>query len=206
MIQPDRDTPALKPEAGLTLIEMMVALAIGSFLIIGAVQIYTQSRQSYLINESVAKVQDTATFAMDTLETDLRMASNWGRTSRGLSIEGRSLSGDANPTSLPGIPTQCGEDWVLDLAMPVDGDNNDYTLPCGTTATRQANSDHIIVRRATHDPAPLENGRPQIQTTRVSGRIFTDGAVPAGYAAAVRHEQEIIGYLHFTAAQGDVPR
>ena len=98
---------APKGEAGLTLIEMMVALAIGSFLIIGAVQIYTQSRQSYIVNESVAKVQDTATFAMDAIEADLRMASNWGRTSRALTIEGRSIIGNANPSGIPGIPEAC---------------------------------------------------------------------------------------------------
>ena len=69
----------LRQKNGFTLIEMMIALAIGSFLIIGAVQIYTQSRQSYIVNESIAKVQDIATFAIDTLESDLRMASNWGK-------------------------------------------------------------------------------------------------------------------------------
>ena len=36
----------IRNQAGLTLVEMMVALAIGSFLIIGAVQIYNQSRQA----------------------------------------------------------------------------------------------------------------------------------------------------------------
>ena len=33
-------------QRGITLVELMVALAIGSFLIIGAVQIYNQSRQA----------------------------------------------------------------------------------------------------------------------------------------------------------------
>jgi prepilin-type N-terminal cleavage/methylation domain-containing protein len=33
-------------QSGLTLVELLVALAIGSFLIIGAVQIYNQSRHS----------------------------------------------------------------------------------------------------------------------------------------------------------------
>jgi len=32
-------------QTGLTLVELMVALAIGSFLMIGAIQIYSQSRQ-----------------------------------------------------------------------------------------------------------------------------------------------------------------
>ena len=87
---------ASKRQTGLTLVELMVALAIGSFLIIGAVQIYNQSRQAFRVNESIARVQETAQFAMDTIEADLRMASNWGRTSRALAIEGRQFDYKTN--------------------------------------------------------------------------------------------------------------
>ncbi len=58
-------------QSGMTLVELMVALAIGSFLIIGTVQVYNQSRQAFVINESIARVQETAQFAMDTVEADL---------------------------------------------------------------------------------------------------------------------------------------
>ena len=98
-------------QAGLTLVELMVALAIGSFLMIGAVQIYSQSRQAFVVNESIARVQETAQFAMDTIEADLRMASNWGRNSRPLAVEGRSIAGTANPNSLP-EPNGCGDGWT----------------------------------------------------------------------------------------------
>ena len=64
-------------QTGLTLVELLVALAIGSFLIIGAVQLYNQSRQAFIINESIARVQETAQFAMDTIEADLRMSGSW---------------------------------------------------------------------------------------------------------------------------------
>ncbi len=191
-------------QTGLTLVELMVALAIGSFLIVGAVQIYSQSRQSYIVNESIAKVQDTATFAMDAIEADLRMASNWGRMSRGLGVEGRSVVGDANPTSLPGIPGECGVDWVLDLAMPVDGDNNGYTLPCPPQAVVQANSDHFVVRRATVAPVPLEAGRVQIQTTRVQGEIFTDGAVPTSFAALDSSTHNLLVTSYYVASDSEL--
>ena len=72
-----------RTQSGMTMIELLVALAIGSFLIIGTVQIYNQSRQAFIINESIARVQETAQFAMDTIEADLRMASNWGMLSQG---------------------------------------------------------------------------------------------------------------------------
>ena len=109
-------------QSGMTLVELLVALAIGSFLMIGAVQVYNQSRQAFVINESIARVQETAQFAMDTLEADLRMASNWGMHSRGAAVEGRALIADPNPNGLP-APAACGPDWALDLGRPVEGDN-----------------------------------------------------------------------------------
>ena len=170
-------------ERGLTLVEMMVALAIGSFLIIGAVQIYNQSRQAFVINESIARVQETAQFAMDTIEADLRMASNWGMTSRPLTIFGRAEQTDPNPKILS-VPLDCGEDWSLELTVPVDGFNNVHGLTCPPdSGNAQPQSDILTVRRASVDPVPLQPGRLQIQTTRVAGEIFDDGIIPGNYTA-----------------------
>jgi len=171
-------------QTGLTLVELMVALAIGSFLMIGAIQIYNQSRQAFVVNESIARVQETAQFAMDTIEADLRMASNWGRNSRGLAVEGRSIIGDANPNGLPQPGANCAVDWVLNLALPIDGTNNGYGLACAATGGNQANSDVVTIRRASVGATPLEAGRLQIQTTRIQGEIFADGAIPGGFTAA----------------------
>lgn len=167
--------------AGVTLIELMVALAIGSFLIVGAVQVYNQSRQAYMINESIARVQETAQFAMDTIEADLRLASNWGKTSRGDAIEGRYREDDPNPLSLP-VPVGCGIAWVLDLERPVTGSNNSYNLLCGPEDPAQPESDTVTIRRAAVDAAqgPAVE-RLQIQTTRIQGQLFADDEVPAGF-------------------------
>jgi type IV pilus assembly protein PilW len=180
----------LQRQTGLTLVEIMVALAIGSFLIIGAVQIYNQSRQAFVVNESIARVQETAQFAMDTIEADLRMASNWGRNSRGLAVEGRSLVGDDNPAGLTepvGSTGSCGTNWAFDLARPIDGNDNAYNLPCGTLGGAQANSDLITVRRASVNPVALEPGRIQLQSTRIQGELFENGAVPAAFLPITNH-------------------
>ena len=177
-------------QTGLTLIELMVALAIGSFLVIGAVQIYNQSRQAFVVNESIARVQETAQFAMDTIEADLRMASNWGRNSRGLAVEGRSLVGDPNPNGLTeptGKNGSCGADWAFDLALPIDGSDNGYALPCGAEDGAQANSDVITVRRVTVQATPPEAGRLQVQSTRIQGELFESGAVPADFLPITNH-------------------
>lgn len=162
---------------GITLIELMVALAIGSFLMIGAIQIYSQSRQAFTINESIARVQETAQFALDTIEADLRMASNWGRTSRRLSIEGRTVLGDVNPKTLA-VPLDCSEEWSIELDVPVDGFDNVMGLTCPAQNAAQPNSDVLTVRRASVNPVPLQAGRLQIQSTRTQGEIIDDGNIP----------------------------
>jgi type IV pilus assembly protein PilW len=178
---------SLRHQTGLTLIELMVALAIGSFLIIGAIQIYNQSRQAFVVNESIARVQETAQFAMDTIEADLRMASNWGRNSRGLAVEGRSLVGDANPTDLT-VPTpSCGDSWAFDLARPIDGSDNTYTLPCAASGGSAGSSDVITVRRASVQPVLPEAGRLQIQSTRIQGELFEMDTVPAAFQPITNH-------------------
>jgi len=194
----------LSKQHGLTLVELMVALAIGSFLVIGAVQIYNQSRQAFVINESIARVQETAQFAMDTIEADLRMASNWGRTSRGLAIEGRSNTGAANPNGLA-IPTDCGQQWVLDLAVPVDGDNNNFLLPCAAQGGgAQAASDLITVRRASIAAQALEPGRLQIQSTRIQGAVFDDGNVPGIFNPVSSATHNLMVSSYYVASDSDL--
>jgi type IV pilus assembly protein PilW len=195
---------------GVTLVELMVALAIGSFLIIGSVQIATQSRHAFRVNESIAKVQETAQFVIDTIESDLRMASNWGQTSRGDAIDGRALNvglpaEDGDPLNLlPAAAEVCGAPWVLDLARPVDGSDNGYGLLCAASGTAQANSDVVTIRRASLDPVATDPGRLQIQTSRVQGRLFTDGAVPAGYDTATSATHNLLVNSYYVAESSDL--
>lgn len=181
-------TNSIRRETGMSLVELMVALAIGSFLMIGTITIYNQSREAFVVNESVARVQETAQFAMDTIEADLRMASNWGRNSLGLGIEGRSLTNDGDATTNDADPlgltppADCGTRWVLDLGLPVDGFNNNYGLACLPTAaagTAQTSSDTITVRRASVAPVvPGNDGRLQIQSSRIGGQLFFGDVIP----------------------------
>ena len=186
-------------QSGMTMVELLVALAIGSFLMIGAVQVYNQSRQAYVINDSIARVQETAQFAMDTIEADLRMASNWGRNSRASSVNGRSEIGDADPLNLT-PPGGCGANWALDLLQPLAGSNNAYTLACAAEGGVQANSDVFTTRRATVAATALEAGRIQIQTTRIQGELFADGNIPAGFDALTSETHNLLVNSYYVAA------
>lgn len=194
--------------AGMTLVELMVALAVGSFLIVGAVQVYNQSRQAYVINDSIARVQETAQFAMDTIEADLRMASNYGLNSRGDTIVGRALPANKNPLGLaePQDGGQsCTVDWALALDRPIEANNNTYVLGCDPqSSTAQANSDTITVRRATVNPVALDATRLQIQTTRLQGQIFDDGAIPTGFSPADSQTHNLIVNSYYIDADSEL--
>lgn len=186
----------------MTMVELMVALAIGSFLMVGAVQVYNQSRQAFIINESIARVQETAQFAMDTVEADLRMASNWGLHSRGDAVEGRSIVGTPNPLGLP-TPGGCGADWALDLARPIEGENNNGVLAC-LPAGLQPNSDVVTARRATVAPtAPVANSL-QVQTTRIQGQLFSNGAIPAGFDPLESETHTLMVNTYYVAADSNL--
>lgn len=59
---------------GLSLIEMMVALALSFMLVAGIIQIYISSKQSYRLQEGQSRIQENARFAMELLQRDLRIA------------------------------------------------------------------------------------------------------------------------------------
>ncbi len=65
-------------EKGLTLIELMVALAISSIIMTGVVQLFVGSRQADQLTAGLARVQENARFAMDMLQEELRITAFQG--------------------------------------------------------------------------------------------------------------------------------
>ncbi len=68
----------VRHQAGLSLIELMIALLIGLVLILGLIQVFAASRQAYQLSQGIARNQENGRFAMDFLSRDLRMAGHTG--------------------------------------------------------------------------------------------------------------------------------
>jgi type IV pilus assembly protein PilW len=68
------DMRARRAQAGIGLIELMIAAAIGLFVLLGVTYAYIGNRQSYLLNESLANMQENARVISETLSHDLRLA------------------------------------------------------------------------------------------------------------------------------------
>lgn len=63
---------------GVSLIELMVALAIGSLLVLGLVEVFAASRTAYQLSEGLSRVQENGRFAMDYIQRDFRMGGHMG--------------------------------------------------------------------------------------------------------------------------------
>ncbi len=64
--------------AGLTLVELMVALVLGVILIGGVLQLYVANKGTYLVQDDLSRLQESARFAMDMTTRDIRQAGYWG--------------------------------------------------------------------------------------------------------------------------------
>lgn len=137
-------------QTGMTLIEIMIALLIGAFLLGGVLQIFIGSKQTYRMQGNLSRLQENGRFAMEFLSQDIRMAGYWGclsPSSTNTDIAGtnnNAVAGDSiddgtdtiilqgafvlTPTGVCGSPANCGPGGPPTcLAPPSCGLVNCYT-------------------------------------------------------------------------------
>jgi type IV pilus assembly protein PilW len=174
----------------MTLIELMVALGIGSFLMIGALTVFMQSRTTFRVNEQVARLQENARYVFDVMEPDIRMAHYWGLRTRPFVIDGRA---EDDVPLVAGVPADCGADWLIDLDQAVESSNNDFNFACAAFGTEVDTADTLVVRRANPDIAAPVANRIQIQSSRSdNSALFIGTALPAGFLAASSETHQLI--------------
>ncbi|MCU7938913.1 MAG: PilW family protein [gamma proteobacterium symbiont of Bathyaustriella thionipta] len=67
-----------KTQTGLTLIEMMVAIAISLILMAGVSQIYLSNKKTYRTTNAISRIQEDGRFAINFLAREIRTAGNMG--------------------------------------------------------------------------------------------------------------------------------
>lgn len=196
-------------QRGLSLIELMVALILGVFLILGAVTVYNQSRQTYRASESVARLQEVARLAMDVLESDIRMASYWGLNNRSDYISERDDFTSAQFTALS-LCGATGSNWAIDIDRYLAGSTNSYGLTCAAALPAQTSSDVLVVRRASEaTPTQLDTNRVYLQTSRIRGSLFVPACtdpldttcIPANYAPPASQSRQLVVHAYYVSSQ-----
>ncbi len=192
--------------SGLTLIELTVSLAIGAFLLLGAMTVFVQGRTTFRVSESTARLHENAQFALDRLEADIRMAGYWGLTARSNSVAGR--AGPSDPVEFA-VGNDCATNWSVHLDRPVDGSNNG--LPAMTCTGRystaaQPFADMLVVRRAAGEPDPApDRGALYVQSARFQqGRLFVGPVVPDGYAVGTSQAHRLLVNGYYVSRESTV--
>ena len=174
-----------KTQAGLSLIEVMVAVFIGVFLLTGALSIYANGRGTLEITQRLSRMQENARFALELIEPDLRAAGYWGSTTGTAGIDNR-----ATPTDMVDIAVtnDCEPNWSIHLDRPIEGaDNiNPYAATClAGAATHLNGTDVLVVRHAGDAPvatADLQAGRLYLRTDENRGELFVGSTEPLGFS------------------------
>lgn len=124
-------------QRGLTLVEVMVAITISLILLAGVMQIFISSRQTYRVQDGLARIQENGRFAMQFLTNDIRMAGYTGCASKTSSIN--NIAKDTTTASFTG--------GIMGYEYP--------SLPVALTATNTlastdvvTDTDALVIKRA----------------------------------------------------------
>jgi type IV pilus assembly protein PilW len=202
-------------QRGMSLVELMVAMAIGLFLLAGAITVFGKTRDLYRTNDTASRLQETARYAISTIEADLRMANYWGLMSRADLIENGPALDLANPPDVDpayALPADlsgfaatinsCGAMWAVKLPAYVEATDDAYGLGCAEFGTAMGGADTLTIRRASAQvmtPAQLAASANQIklQTSRMQGSLFSGSALPAGYSAALSETRALVAHGYY---------
>jgi type IV pilus assembly protein PilW len=157
---------------GLSLVELMIALALGLLVVAAIIQLFIGSRATYMSNEAVARVQENSRFAMEILKRELRDVgthgfcaarmeirnhlnpgcNNWTDAifDAGRAFVGWEYAGTGRGAVFDGIKSD--EDLVpasgnLGYWTSLDADGNEIDLPAFLDGRVVRGSDVLVVRR-----------------------------------------------------------
>jgi len=106
----------LRRVAGISLIEVMIAMVIGLVLMLGVIQVFAASREASQLAQGAARAQENARFAMEFLQRDIRMAGHFGC----VNDQAHFVKSEGDPVvNIAGVTTGSGS--PLDFSVSVQG-------------------------------------------------------------------------------------
>jgi type IV pilus assembly protein PilW len=187
---------------GMSMVELLVAMVIGSVLIVGAVYVYSQSRRTHTLSEAVARLQENGRFVFSVIEPDIQLAGYYGFSN--VPNDFRYIQAGSTSTPVPASKMQaastkvdgidatqdCGNNFAVNLMATVEGSNSDKPFACTALGGGYLDgTDGLTVRHASAPPADgigtKVDKRLQLLVSRLSPSnqyVFADGTLPASPA------------------------
>ncbi|MEB1554874.1 PilW family protein [Xanthomonas campestris pv. campestris] len=161
-------------EAGLSLIELMIAMVIGLVLLLGIIQIFSASRTAAQLSEGASRVQENGRFALDYLARDIRMAGHFGC----VNDQAQFVKGQGDPRV--NLSAASGSGNPLDFSVSIQGYEAPGTAP-GDALTIGSNAGAISGL-----PATIQNlsPAPRAGSDIIVLRFLSAEGVPATGIAA----------------------
>lgn len=207
-------------DAGFSLPEVLLSLVLACLLLVGLARVVSTSSRTLVLRDNDAEMRERARTVLALLEPDLQMAGFYGLTERGndfrwlqagnvaAAVPGVDLRQTASPlAAAPSAAHECGSNYALDLAVPVQADNASFVLGphrgagCAPSGGARAGADTLTIRRAGTALSAAEPGRMQLLVDRSDERrrfLLADGILPPGLAPAADrlewHDLQLVIY------------
>ena len=187
----------MRRSAGLTLVEVMIAMLLVLVVSAAALAFVARGRDAQRASESLARLEETLDEAFALLADEIRLAGYLGLAAVGTAVAGARPVGDPEPVDLA-VAGGCAPSLALDVAVPVTASDGDYRiapdLPIGCRPAPRGRhvtgSDVLILRHAAALEAAPAAGRMQVESSLRAARLATDGDPRLG-AGARWHDLEV---------------
>jgi type IV pilus assembly protein PilW len=166
-------------ERGFSLLELMIALAIGLFLLSGMAAVFVTSNRTYTDLNRASQQIENGRFAVQMVGDDVALAGHYGRLFTQLPVPG-ALPDPCEAASMPALRAA--------VALPLQGYDAPASSPitaCVPVANHVAGTDILVVRRAdSQATAPASLIAPQVyMQTNADPNNSSNPIVAAGTSA-----------------------
>ena len=120
-------------QTGYTLIELLIALTIGAFLIGGILQLYVGSKKSYSTQQALTELQEGGRFSLNMMVRDIRLAG---------------FMGCGNAATVINTLNNGTTNWEYDAATSIVGYEAGSTFPADFSGLALAGTDALTITRA----------------------------------------------------------
>ena len=196
------DSKALTRQGGLSMVELMVAMALGLFLVLALVQILINGKESFGSANHLSRLQETGRIATGLMITDLKRAGYMGGNSDIPNIFGSTGQVNPNLTCATG-----NNSWTRMVSQPIEGlDDSNAGYTCIPDAT-YLRGDVVTVRYTAPFVAAgaLDDDRLYLRSSLFEGKIFVGSAEAQAVNQVMdtpQNVRELLAYSYFVGDSG----
>lgn len=176
--------------AGLTLVELLIAMVITLAVVAGSTAFVGRGRAAHRTSESLAQLEESLDAAFTLLADEIRSAGYLGLAPPRTLVAGSSALGTAEPAGLA-VAGGCGLSLALDLGQPFSAADGAFAAAPGVAIACRPSpdgrvtpgADTLVLRHALGEEGRAQAGRLQLETNLRSAVLAADGAATLGPGA-----------------------